>query len=91
MTKDEEIEKLRIQLAACGVAAMQNTTESALNRITKDNPYWSVSYSDVCDAVDREIRNRKALYRAAGYISGTPGFTHMHPEEVYDYLLKGMK
>ena len=56
--KDAEIEMLRLQLAACGVAAMQNTEASKSERITRDNTYWSASYGDVCRAVDAEIALR---------------------------------
>jgi hypothetical protein len=56
----EEVEVLRLQLAACGVAAMCNTEKTiAEQRIGKDNPYYSASYSYVCNAVDREIKLRK--------------------------------
>lgn len=62
--KEDELETLRLQLAACGVAAMCNTRESAKEqRITKDNPYWSASYQDVCNAVDREMALREKLDR----------------------------
>lgn len=54
-----EIERLR--LAACGVAALQNTESSARERIKPDNPYYSASYGDVCSAVDREMALRAAL------------------------------
>lgn len=60
-SKDAEIERLRIQLAACGVAAMQNTEESKKQRIGRDNPYWSASYGDVCDTVDREMSLREEV------------------------------
>jgi hypothetical protein len=57
-----EIERLRLQLAGCGVAALCNTRESAeKQRITKENPYWSASYGDVCDAVEREMNLRDLL------------------------------
>lgn len=59
--KDKEIEKLQIQLAGCGVAALQNTEESIRDRITSGNEYYSASYQDVCDAVDREIELRKQI------------------------------
>ena len=55
------IEQLRVQLAGCGVAAMQNTEKSMKDR-AKDGDYgYSASYSDVCKAVDREVRYREAL------------------------------
>jgi len=61
--KDAEIKILRMQLAGCGAAALANTHESAAHRLTRDNPYWSASYGDVCRAVDREIELREALDR----------------------------
>ena len=58
---NDEIETLRIQLAGCGVAAMQNTEESIQSRITAESPGWSASYADVCRAVDREIALRQRV------------------------------
>ena len=54
----QELETERMRLVACGVAAMGNTKTSKLERINKDNPYWSASYGDVCRAVDAEIELR---------------------------------
>jgi hypothetical protein len=60
----EEEERLRMQLTACGVAAQSNTIESAqANRIDKNSLYWSASYSDVCDSVDREMELRTELFK----------------------------
>jgi hypothetical protein len=56
-----ELETARLQLAGCGVAAMQNTEKTIADRITKDNPNWSASYGDVCNAVDREMKLRSEL------------------------------
>ncbi len=53
-----KLETERLRLAACGVAAMANTRATAEQRLTKDNPYWSASYGDVCAAVDREMSYR---------------------------------
>lgn len=54
-----ENERLIMKLSACSVAALSNTIESRnKQRIHKDNPYYSASYQDVCDAVDREIKHR---------------------------------
>ena len=58
---EAKLEISRMQLVACGVAALQNTEKSKVDRITKDNPYYSASYKDVCDAVDREIDLRAKL------------------------------
>lgn len=55
-----EIEQLRVQLAGCGVAAMQNTAESIKERAVEGDYGYSASYSDVCKAVDREIRSDTA-------------------------------
>lgn len=57
----EQLEIERMRLAACGVAAMQNTRSTIMDRIANDNPYYSASYSDVCRAVDREIALREKL------------------------------
>jgi len=51
-----EAEYERLRLAACGVAALQNTDETVKERITFENEYFSGSYQQVCDAVDREIK-----------------------------------
>jgi hypothetical protein len=50
-----DLETERMRLAACGVAANQNTETTAKERIKPDNPYYSASYGDVCRAVDREM------------------------------------
>ena len=60
----DELETERMRLAGCGVVAMQNTVDSAKERITQDSPYWSASYGDVCRAVDAEILYRTQLEQA---------------------------
>lgn len=62
----DQIEVLRMQLVACGVAAGQNTVTSRKERVSVGNPYWSPSYADVCAAVDREIELREKLEAAQG-------------------------
>lgn len=61
----DELERERVRLAGCGVAAMQNTEESRKRRILPETWAWSASYSDVCRAVDREIdlRNENTRLR----------------------------
>lgn len=59
-----ELETERIRLAGCGVAALMNTEELKANRVSRDNPYWSASYQDVCNMVDREIELREELATA---------------------------
>lgn len=57
-----ENETLRMQLVACGVAAMSNTPESAAQqRVKPDSPYFCASVGDVHDAVDREMSLRAQL------------------------------
>ena len=56
-----ELERERLRLAACGVAAMQNTEESRKERIAHNNEYFSDSYFQVCTAVDREMDLRRQL------------------------------
>ena len=61
----DECERLRMQLAACGVAALSNTPESAAkNRLAPENKYYSASYQDVCRAVDSEMKLREKLEAA---------------------------
>lgn len=57
---EAEVERLRMQLAACGVAANDNLDQPA-QRIAKSNPNWSAAYGDVCRAVDRETALRIEL------------------------------
>lgn len=56
-----DLERLRMQLAACTTAALLNTRETMAERITADNPYYSAAYADVCRAVDREVEYREKL------------------------------
>lgn len=53
-----ECERLRMQLAACGVVALSNTIESAGKARQMHPDYMSASCSDVAGAVDREIALR---------------------------------
>lgn len=62
--KTAEVETLRLQLAGCGVAAMQDLVECRADRLTPDSPYWSASYGDVCRQVDALIACRAALAEA---------------------------
>ena len=60
----QEIETLRMQLAACGVAVMANTKETVERfGLDKDNPAWSNSYARVRLAVDNEIKQREEIER----------------------------
>jgi ribosomal protein L37AE/L43A len=55
-----EAETLRMALAACGVAAMCNTRESAAkHRLADDSPYRCASYNDVEKLVEREMALRE--------------------------------
>lgn len=54
-----EIDRLRMQLVACGVAALSNTPESAKEQRDIHPDYESGSWRDVCDAVDREMALRQ--------------------------------
>jgi len=59
-----ELERIHVQLAGCGVAAMQNTEKSKAERATRWNHGWSESYESVCHAVDRELALRAELEKA---------------------------
>lgn len=50
-----------MQLAAISTASIQNTESTIKDRIPRENPYWTVAYSDVCAAIDREIKHRNDL------------------------------
>lgn len=65
----EEMEVLRVQLAACMTAAALNTRTTSNDRINRDNPYWSQAYADVCAAVDREIAHREKVEQQAEEIA----------------------
>lgn len=51
-----DLERTRVQLAGCGVAAMQNTEKSRKERAKPGDYGYSASYGDVCRAVDREMK-----------------------------------
>lgn len=53
-----ELERERMRLAACGVVANANTTDSAVAARDMHPDYWSASCGDVSRAVDREIALR---------------------------------
>lgn len=57
-------EQLQVQLAGCGVAALQNTRTSIAERVGNGVYGYSASYQDVCNAVDREIEWRERAERA---------------------------
>jgi len=55
-----EVERLRVQLAGCGVAAMTNTHLSREQQAIDSDTYgWSDSYRAVHEAVGREIAERE--------------------------------
>lgn len=86
-----EHEQLRMQLAACGVAAMCNTRESAeKERIGRENPYWSASYADVCRAVDREMAWREYAYDLADALAALRDAAMVQPNRTatLDYRLQ---
>jgi hypothetical protein len=59
---ENDLEKLRMQLAACATAALANTHESKkLARVERSSPYFSSAYEIVCETVDREIAYREQL------------------------------
>ena len=68
--RDAEIERLRVQLAGCGVAALGNTEASKLQRAKPEDYGYSESYAEVCRAVDREIAQRKVLETALSALQG---------------------
>jgi len=79
---EDEVETLRMQLVACGIATFQNTEATRQHRLEKDDKYWSVPYNDVCISVDREIRLRKQLSEAISLLQEvrSGGFSHPNVE-----------
>ena len=63
----DELERERMRLAACGVAAMANTRETAADARACAPEYRSASFDDVCRIVDSEmsLRDRIAELEAA--------------------------
>lgn len=59
-----ERELHNMQMAACMTATFQNTPTSVIDRIGRDNPYWTQCYEDTCRAVDREMRERARATQA---------------------------
>ena len=79
---EAELEINRMQVVACGVAALANTRESAKQqRIPRDNPYWSASYSDVCNAVNREMVLREGFERECADIDAVIKHLGWNPED----------
>lgn len=56
-------ERLRMQLAACGVVALSNTPESAAKARDMHPDYMSASCQDVMRVVDSEMALRAELSR----------------------------
>lgn len=57
-TLKEDLERERMRLTACDVAALCNTDKTKAERIDSNSPYYSTSYLDTCNAVDREMNLR---------------------------------
>lgn len=60
-TLEAENERLRMQLAACGVVALSNTPETAAAQRQMHPDYMSASCQDVMRAVDREMELRERV------------------------------
>jgi len=73
---EAEVEVLRMQLAGCSTAAMQNTEASKADRIGPENPYYSAAYLDICRAVDREMVMRYERDRAVADLETILGEIH---------------
>lgn len=60
-----EVERERVRLAGCGVAAMSNTREALeRNRLEAGSYGHSASYDDCLRAVEREINERERAEQA---------------------------
>lgn len=58
---EAELERERIRLAACGVIALSNTEESAIESRKMHDDYWSAFAGDIAGAVDRDMKYRKRV------------------------------
>jgi hypothetical protein len=58
---EHELETERMRLVACGVIALSNTADSAINARDMLPEYWSASAQDCASAVDREMDYRSRL------------------------------
>jgi len=58
---EHELETECMRLVACGVIALSNTADSAINSRDMLPEYWSASAQDCASAVDREMDYRSRL------------------------------
>lgn len=79
--RKQDREEHALQLAAISTASIQNTEAAVRERITRENPYWTRAYEDVCIAVDREMSERgmkeEACRRAYGHDFSTTVFNKL--------------
>jgi len=84
--KDTIGEQWLMQLAAISTASIQNTRETAKERITRESPYWSQAYEDTCRAIDREMDQRERVEAAERIIKGQVetinGLVMMQPDHI---------
>ncbi len=66
---EAKLETERLRLAACTAAVTYNTEATREPRLTPDHPFYSATYKDVCDAVDREMALRKQLDEVTGVLA----------------------
>lgn len=55
----EAEELYTMRLAGISTATTQNTRTTIKDRITRESPYWTQAYADVCIAIDREMNWRE--------------------------------
>jgi hypothetical protein len=79
----DEVERLRMQLAACGVVAMANTRETAAKQRDMHPDYMSASCQDVIRAVDREMALREERDQLKAKLSREEG-QHMNTVDQRD-------
>jgi hypothetical protein len=87
MSQDYETE---MQFAAVMTATLQNTDNTVKDRIPRENPYWTVAYSDVCVAIDREMKHRKTAEKLRAALLGLAGVSTKEEVEGMAEALKMM-
>lgn len=73
-----------MELAAISTASIQNTRLTIKDRITKENPYWTVAYGDVCNAVDREMNHRQNLEKMEAILKRIMALCEQQHETIED-------
>lgn len=91
-TLHENAERQAMILAAVSTASRCNTRRTAAEqRISRDNPYWTQAYEDVCTAVGREIQERERAEAAESRIRELEAALATAPERRGELATEGYR